>query len=519
MRTWNMLRLFPCGAGLCRRQRKSKSLKKSLRFSLGIIITLMAVPTVYSIVVFRFYTVRYDRIIMNVSLANSLSRVAKEELEGEIWDVVSGLKSFNEGLQFRLLREIRVGIADMRETTSEDNLEILEVASRTEKTLEKYVELLGRQIVAQEPVSRNEEVMEQIRGVSAVLGDVFQEYIVAEIESAESANQNIRRWAFNLFLIQLVISGLAFLIAMYDFSSLSRSISRPVHDMEILSSRIASGDLTARAEAPHVIELDHLAENLNTMAGRIQSLIDENVREQKNLQKAEMKALQAQITPHFLYNTFDTIVWLAEDNEMDEVVEITKAFSAFFRISLSRGHEWITVAQEMEHAASYLKIQGIRYRDILVYRIECDEGIEDVPVLKLLLQPLEDNLMVPKLILQPLVENAIYHGIKNKRGRGSLVVSARKVTAFGEADGGVRFCVEDNGIGFSEQRMREVLFELASADGEDLKAVYGLYNVSRRLRLYYDGRVSLNIESRSGEGTKVSFVVPRTFTAKEGEGV
>ena len=214
MRTWNMLRLFPCGAGLCRRQRKSKSLKKSLRFSLGIIITLMAVPTVYSIVVFRFYTVRYDRIIMTVSLANSLSRVAKEELEGEIWDVVSGLKSFNEGLQFRLLREIRVGIADMRETTSEDNLEILEVASRTEKTLEKYVELLGRQIVAQEPVSRNEEVMEQIRGVSAVLGDVFQEYIVAEIESAEFRD-NLVNHSLNVCLVRNVA------LYGYDFASCS----------------------------------------------------------------------------------------------------------------------------------------------------------------------------------------------------------------------------------------------------------------------------------------------------------
>lgn len=484
-------------------KKKSKSLKKSLRFSLGIIILLMAVPTVYSIVVFRFYTVRYDRIIMNVSSANTLSKVAKEELEGEIWDVVSGLKTFNEGRQFQLLREIRVGIMDMRATTSESNIEILEVASRTEKTLEKYVGMLGNQIVKQDPVSRNEEVMEQIRGVSSVLNDIFQEFIVAEIESAESANRNIRHWAFNLFLIQLVISGLAFLIAMYDFSNLSRSINRPVHDMEILSSRIASGDLSARAQLPHVSELDHLAENLNTMAGRIQSLIDENVREQKNLQKAEMKALQAQITPHFLYNTFDTIVWLAEDNEMDEVVEITKAFSAFFRISLSRGHEWITLSQEMEHAASYLKIQGIRYRDILEYRIECDDGIADVPVLKLL--------------LQPLVENAIYHGIKNKRGRGKLVVSARKVAAFGSGDGGVRFCVEDNGIGFTEERMQEVQKELDLDDGGDLKAVYGLYNVNKRLRLYYDGQVSLHIESRQGEGAAVSFVVPCTFVPNEVE--
>lgn len=483
---------------------KSKSIKKSLRYSLVFMILLMVIPTVYSVAVFSFYTVRYDRIIMNVSSANSLSRVAKEELEGEIWEVVSGLKSFNDGRQYQLLRQIRIGIADMRKGTSEESKEILEVANRTEKTLEKYVELLGRQIEDRESVSKNEEVMEQIRGVSSLLGDIFQEYIVAEIESAESANNNIRFQSFNIFLIQIGISILAFLIAVYAFSGLSKAIGRPVRDMELLSSRIASGDLKARAELPRVMELDHLAENLNTMAGRIQSLIDENVREQKNLQKAQMKALQAQITPHFLYNTLDTIVWLAEDNDMDDVVEITKAFSAFFRISLSRGREWITLSQEMEHAASYLKIQGIRYRDILEYNIERDEGIDDVPVLKLL--------------LQPLVENAIYHGIKNKRGRGRIMVSARKVPAFGEDGGGVRFCVQDNGIGFTEERMREVIADLYSPDGEGLKASYGLYNVNKRLRLYYDGRVSLDIKSVAGEGSEVSFVIPRMFDTKEESG-
>ncbi|MBQ3798917.1 MAG: two-component sensor histidine kinase, partial [Treponema sp.] len=149
---------------------KSKSIKKSLRYSLVFMILLMVIPTVYSVAVFSFYTVRYDRIIMNVSSANSLSRVAKEELEGEIWEVVSGLKSFNDGRQYQLLRQIRIGIADMRKGTSEESKEILEVANRTEKTLEKYVELLGRQIEDRESVSKNEEVMEQIRGVSSLLG-------------------------------------------------------------------------------------------------------------------------------------------------------------------------------------------------------------------------------------------------------------------------------------------------------------------------------------------------------------
>jgi two-component system sensor histidine kinase YesM len=216
--------------------------------------------------------------------------------------------------------------------------------------------------------------------------------------------------------------------------------------------------------------------------------------EQKNFQKAEMKALQAQITPHFLYNTFDTIVWLAEEEKTDEVVKITKAFSDFLRISLSRGHEWITIAQELDHIKNYLTIQKIRYADILNYKIEADERVL--------------NQKMIKLVLQPLVENAIYHGIKNKRGRGELCVTV------GYADSEktkILFEVRDNGAGFTEERLAQVRAELLSGDenSEKLTSVYGLYNVNKKLRLYYGQKTEgLKIESESGKGSRISFVIP-----------
>ena len=124
--------------------------------------------------------------------------------------------------------------------------------------------------------------------------------------------------------------------------------------MENFSNQIAEGNLLARTTEPDFIELKPLAKNMNKMASQIDLLIKKNIEEEKNFQKAEMKALQAQITPHFLYNTFDTILWLAEEGKTDDVVKITKAFSDFLRISLSRGHEWITVSQEVEHITNYL---------------------------------------------------------------------------------------------------------------------------------------------------------------------
>ncbi len=483
---------------------RTGSIKKKLRFSYILIIFLMLIPTAYSVIVSRMHTMQYDKIITNVSRANRLSQIVKVNVSDEIWDIVAGKTDFSEGKQYAILRQIRSGISDiMNSTTNEKNKQLLVVASRTESTLENYVNMLGDQITNNASVAQNEKIMEEIRGVCSLLYDILQNFIVSEIESAADTNESIKRASVNLTIMQGAIGLIIIIISIYAFTSVSENIRRPIHDMEVLSSRIANGDLDARAGQPHVEELDHLAGNLNTMAGKIKELIAENVREQQNLQKAEMKTLQAQITPHFLYNTFDTIIWLAESGQTDEVIEITRAFSDFFRISLSKGHEWITVSQELDHVRNYLKIQKIRYENILSYEFDVDEGIDDFPVLK--------------LVLQPLVENAIYHGIKNKRGRGKITVSAHLhydgTENCGFIDGTepshIEFSVADNGIGFTPERLQQVLDELnRKTDIENLKSVYGLYNVNKRLTLYYDESVSLNIQSEYGKGTRVSFIVP-----------
>jgi two-component system, sensor histidine kinase YesM len=464
----------------------------------------MIIPTLYSVIFSRIHTMQYDKIITNVSRANRLSQIVKVNVSDEIWDIVAGKIEFNEGNQYVILRQIRSGIAGMMDSTSnEKNRQLLVVASRAEDTLENYVNMLGNQINDNASVAENEKIMDEIRGVCSLIYDILQNFIVSEIESAADTNESIKRSSINLTFIQSIIGLIIISISIYAFTSVSENIRRPIHDMEVLSSRIANGDLNARAERPNVKELNHLAENLNTMAGKIEDLIDENVQEQINLQKAEMKTLQAQITPHFLYNTFDTIIWLAESGQTAEVIEITRAFSDFFRISLSKGHEWITVSQELDHVRNYLKIQKIRYENILNYEFNIDDGIDNVPVLK--------------LVLQPLVENAIYHGIKNKRGRGKITVSAHRINdretqdsaESGDSTDYIVFSVEDNGIGFTPPRLEEVLNELnKKSDVENLKAVYGLYNVNKRLNLYYDKSVSLSIKSEYGKGTLVSFTVP-----------
>jgi two-component system sensor histidine kinase YesM len=191
---------------------------------------------------------------------------------------------------------------------------------------------------------------------------------------------------------------------------ISESIYIPIKKLHNVTSTITQNDLKTLMTRDNANEVAELGMSFNIMVGKIKELLDNKIKEQENLKKAEFRALQAQINPHFLYNTLDTIIWMAESKKNDQVIEIVRALSNFFRISLSKGKDWITIREEIERTRSYLTIQKMRYRDILDYKIEVDEAVLEGTILK--------------LILQPLVENAIYHGIKNKRVGGTVTVRA-----------------------------------------------------------------------------------------------
>ena len=200
--------------------------------------------------------------------------------------------------------------------------------------------------------------------------------------------------------------------------------------------RIAEGNFGDRVHGMNVTELKELGEQINQMADRLEMLIDQVRQKQDNLSKAELRTLQAQISPHFLYNTLDTIVWQAESGKGDEVVRLTRSLSDFFRISLSAGADWIPVTQELKHVSAYLSIQKTRYRDILDYEVEMPDGLEEIYMLKLL--------------LQPLVENALYHGIKNKRGGGKITIRVSRQNRI------MTFTVADTGKGMTPEQLRQV---------------------------------------------------------------
>ena len=218
--------------------------------------------------------------------------------------------------------------------------------------------------------------------------------------------------------------------------------------------------------------------------------IEEQVRrEQTRLRKAEFELLQAQINPHFLYNTLDAIVWSAESGNEKQVVSMVGNLSNFFRTSLNRGKDVITVREDLLHVRSYLEIQKVRYEDILEFEIDVPETVTGSPI--------------PKITLQPLVENALYHGIKNRRGGGRISITGE------ETENAVLLRVSDNGAGMSPERLAEVRRGLTGG-APDEGTIYGLYNVGERIRLHFGEEYGISIDSTEGEGTVVTVRLPRS---------
>ena len=237
----------------------------------------------------------------------------------------------------------------------------------------------------------------------------------------------------------------------------------------------------------HGVDVKLLADSLNVMIEKIKTLIDNVMLEQMRLREAELEILQMQINPHFLYNTLDTIVWLAEAGQKEQVVSMVQTLSDFFRASLNSGKDIVSLEGECRHITSYLQIQQVRYQDILTYDVDIPEEIA--------------NCKIPKITLQPLVENALYHGIKNKRGKGRIVVTGRR-----EKDKCV-IRVEDNGIGMTKERLNQVRGGLTTKI-EDSNDFYGLYNVNERIRLKFGEEYGLSIDSVLQEGTCVEVWLP-----------
>jgi two-component system sensor histidine kinase YesM len=468
---------------------RTKSIRKTLQVTNTVIILATLVPFLLSTLYYNLTLNQYERIIENVYSANSLSSGLRDEIYITIWNVVAGKTRFGDNTQYELTTRIRSRLDELEKNAYEDDSYLIQVARNTLETIESYVDKIGGNIAANRPVHDNEEILGEISSVSELLYDVIQKFVAAETEIAHIQNTRIQRSLdlMTAFQAALFAAILAFLFR--NYRQLNRSINDPIDRLKTMASRIAQGDLAIRVEKPEISELDELTDSLNTMAGKLGELIEQNIQKQQNLQKAEMRALQAQIAPHFMYNTLDTILSLAEDGQNAQVVTTTLALSNFFRLSLNKGRDWVSVAEEKSHVENYLAIQKIRYGAILEYEIDIAEDI------------LRESML--KIMLQPLAENAIYHGIKSTRRRGMIKLRGSSQGEY------LVFTVEDDGRGMDKVELEKLRANLSHYDVSNPEMGFGLYNVFKRIQLYYEIENGLTVESEYNKGSKVTLRLPK----------
>ena len=282
--------------------------------------------------------------------------------------------------------------------------------------------------------------------------------------------------ALGLIAVALVIS-----------SEIARNITFPIQKLRDSMKRVQKGDFSAaEIEVYSDNEIGSLTRSFNVMTHKIQDLMAQNIQEQEQKRKIELKALQSQINPHFLYNTLDSIIWMAEGKKNEEVVLMTASLARLLRQSISIENELVTIGQEVEYVRSYLTIQKMRYKDKLEFEINVDPRITHAKIIR--------------LVLQPIVENAIYHGLKYKESKGMLKVHGYEL--------GERIIIDitDDGVGMDEETLKHIY--------DKHKVNYhsngvGVYNVQQRLVLYYGKEYGIIYHSEKGKGTTATVVIPK----------
>lgn len=446
------------------------------------------------------YNREYNQIIQSATIASGFSIDFKSEFDYKMYRIIIGSKPFYEEDPYVDIRAAQnIGVKLFNTARTKGNKDRAEGIQKYLVNLSKHVHKIEENLKETGHYDENISTLENdIRVLTSLIQETVLEYIYYETLEMENIRAEMEVQMMKTMEMSICLLGIVVIGALFSSVMISNSISKPINQLSNITNQVAKGDLSVRSNIQNGVEVKILSDSLNIMIEKLSNLIETVKKEQSSLREAELRLLQEQINPHFLYNTLDTITWLAEARKSVEVVEVVGSLSHYFRTSLSKGKDMVSLRDEELHVRSYLQIQRLRYEDILSYEINIPEEL--------------GRYRIPKITLQPLVENALYHGIKNKRGMG-------KITVYGRREGEVIIlAVHDNGIGMTKERIQQVMEGLGKKE-KYRKDFYGLYNVNERLHLYFGQEYGLSIQSIYNEGTEVTIRIPalliNSITGKE----
>lgn len=478
------------------------SLNKRLTAISMAVFVPMALVMIYLLTWVSSASDAYADITNSVTYANQYARDFKERMDNSMYLAVIGKLDISElkmgqatinGIQtvdpYAYIDELSAACDQLSEmaTVSSNKNQITRLKNSLD-SLRRCVEELEGNIEGDTGYDDNMKYLDDnIYMLTELIQEGIQDFIYVETTNFDNVRADLDARYAGTFGVCILVSVMAILLALFLTMKASRSVALPIRRLCSMTHKVAEGDFTVKTKEEEIDEIAVLTRSFNEMTEEIGTLVEDIKQKQENLHITETRLLQAQINPHFLYNTLDAIVWLAEENKKDEVVSMVTALSEFFRTTLSKGRDFITVKEEESHIDSYLKIQQFRYQDIMDYEIDIDEQIYDY--------------IIPKLTLQPLVENALYHGVKNKRGKSTIRIRGWK------EDDRLVFQVADNGRGMTRERLREVEQNVRNGIQTPDVHGFGLTNVNQRIQHYYGKLFGLEFESEENVGTTVTVTI------------
>ena len=470
------------------KKRKTKYEELNINQKIQYLIWSLALPLLFCILLLVASMCisigNYSTITHNMNLSSEFSLSFKENMDLKMYHYCVGSAEQKTLPMKDVNRAIRLAEKLEKTTVRKESRRAIELVIADCKNLKKRMRAIAE---TDSYDSRQTQLANNVYVLTELTQKAMGDYIYYEAGYLKKVeNDMFARILAVGIILGIFVFVIVALVVKKSFR-LAGEITDPIGGVSDNVRKVGHGDFDITPVETNVIEVKELDRGILKMAGRIQTLL-ENVKEEERKQHMiQLELLQAQINPHFLYNTLDTIVWMVEADMHDEAIEMLTHLSVFFRTVLSKGEDVITLHDEVLHTKSYLEIQQIRYSDILDYTIELPQDMEEI--------------RLPKMTLQPLVENALYHGVKEKRGKSSIWIT------FEDAGRDIVIQVKDDGIGMTEDRLREVQEGLKN----NQSVGFGMSAVEGRLKLYYGEEYGLDICSKYQEGTVIRVNIPKKF--------
>ncbi len=472
-------------------RRKEKKIKMQSR--LWNMIMLVSLPLMIVIIVLAsvgiVYAFRYNAILNNVTMASDFNQNFKDDVDLKMYYYVID-SQYSVGLPLEEVQSAKRIAQKLNDTTTKkDSLRAISSVLSLCHNLEEKMQQIA---ATKEYDSRVDQLEKNIYILTDLIQRFMYTYLYYEAAHLNSLQSDM---VINMIVLMVIVVFFS-LVLLYFLLTSSKRLSRKIVDpIDMICERleaIGKGSLLVREPIQaDVEEVQLLSDGIENMVERLIWQINKNTEQEKQRRRTELALLQAQINPHFLYNTLDTIVWLIESGEISGAVKMVASLSNYFRFSLSRGKSVITLEEEEQHIRSYLEIQQMRYSDLMDYEIDIPDQLK--------------KYILPKLTLQPLVENALYHGIKNRRRKGLIRLTGRKENEH------IILEVMDDGRGMSEERLNEVRASLNAGKTEG----FGLRTVHQRIRILFGGEYGLTLVSTPDVGTKIFVTIPMKTSDKE----